>query len=267
MTVHIFDDDVCSEEDERDFYHTQIPYQSLLLKECLADFKGSTAILLDCAFAGLGVLKGNQSLLAACGPTQAASMDALSLTSNVADVLREAAAKESWVSWGGLHANILLRSLRPGVIANRPIWQQNSHKSEKDVDFMFRPLPKKQDEGGFSTHFNVKPSYKEWNNSLPVCSVILAAQVTSWSDSLTARFEQGMTLKPLDGVDASQTPIIVGSVINVLQEEDSTSIQFRVDGRVFHELACHPAITFVSGPHKPIAALQEIEEGWEVLEK
>ena len=125
---------------------------------------------------------------------------------------------------------------------------------------MFRPLPKKRDEGGDSTHFNVKPSYKEWNNSLPVCSVILAAQVMSWSDSLTARFEQGMTLKPLDGVDASQTPIIVGRVTNVLQEED-------VDGRVFHELACHPAITFVSGPHKPIAALQEIEEGWEVLEK
>jgi len=129
---------------------------------------------------------------------------------------------------------------------------------------MFRPLPKKRNEGGDSTHSNVKPAYKEWINSLPVCSVILAAQVTSWSDSLTARFDESMTLKPLDDADAT---IIVGRVINVLQGEDSTSIQFRVDGRLFHELACHPAITFVSGPHEPIAALQEIEEGWEVLKK
>ena len=194
-------------------------------------------------------------------------MDALSLTSNVADVLREAAAKERWVSWGGLHANILLRSLRPGVIANRPIWQQNSHKSETEVDFMFRPLPKKRDERDASTHFDVKPSYKEWNNSLPVCSVILAAQLTSWSDSLTASFDQSMTLKPVEDADTSQTPITVGRVINVLQEEDLTSIQFRVDGRLFHELACHPAITFVSGPHEPMVVLQEMEEEWEVLEK
>jgi len=76
-----------------------------------------------------------------------------------------------------------------------------------------------------------------------------------------------MTLKPLDDADAPQTPITVGRVINVLQEEDSTSIQFRVDGRVFHELACHPAITFVSGPHEPMAVLQEMEEEWEVLEE
>jgi len=266
MCLHI-NDSYCEDEADRKFYHTQIPYQSLLLKECLADFKGSTAILLDCAFAGLGVVKGNQSLLAACGPTQAASMDALSLTSNVSAVLREAAAKERWKSWGGLHANILLRSLRPGVIANRPIWQQNSHKSETDVDFMFRPLPEKRNEGGSSTHSNVKPSYEEWNNSLPVCSVILAAQVTSWSDSLTARFEQSMTLKSLDDAVTSQTPITVGRVLDVLQEEDSTSIQFRVDGRLFHELACHPAVMFVSGPHEPMAVLQEIAEEWEVLEE
>jgi len=264
---HHIDDSDCGDEDERDFYHTQISYQSLLLKECFADFKGSTAILLDCAFAGLDVLKGNQSLLAACKPDQAAANGPLSLTANVINVLREAAAKERWVSWGGLHANILLRSLRPGVIATRPIWQQNSHKSESDVDFMFKPLPKGKDEGGSATHSNVKlSSYKEWTNSLPVCSVILAARVTCWSESLMAEFDQSMTLKPFDDAGAAQTPIAVGRVVNVLQEEDETTIQFRVDGRLFHELACHPAITFVSGPHEQMAVLRTTEEEWEVLE-
>jgi hypothetical protein len=240
MTIHMFDDDVCEDEIYRDFYHTQISYQSVLLKGCLADFKGTTAILLDCAFAGVDVMKGNQSLLAACGPEQAARDGPMSLTNNVIDVLREAAVKQRWVSWGGLHGTILLRSLRQNIIANTPIWQDNEHKREEDVSFMFKPMLGRDHEGtSAAPPARAQTSYKEWNSSLPVCSVILAAHVSFWHDAMTAELNRRMTLKP-DDMDAFQSPVRAGVITNVLKEGHSTWIQVRIDGRVLHEMACHP---------------------------
>jgi len=283
MCYH-FDETECEDWYERVFYHTQISYQSLILKELLANFQGSTAIFLDCAFAGLGVLKGKQSLLAACSSNQAAANGALSLTANVLNISREAAAKEQWVSWGGLHGNILLKSLTPYTIANMPIWQENTHKRDQDVSIMLRPMPKTRNDDREPPGSSIaRASYQEWNNSLPVCSVIFAANVAFWNDGLTAMFNKRMLLRPAHDTDASQAPVKVGMVTNVLREQYSAWVQCRIDARFFHELVDHQAFTFVSGPHEPMAWLEDEEddkdgvegkdeykdenEEWEMLEK
>jgi hypothetical protein len=97
---------------------------------------------MDCPYSGMTAPRGNFSLLVACEGSESAEMGEMSLCANVIDILEEAYETEKYVTFGGIHSNILARARVPDTVAAMPVWQSNGDKSELDGSIWFLPLEK-----------------------------------------------------------------------------------------------------------------------------
>lgn len=206
---------------------------------------------------------GNFSLLAACDRSENAEEGETSLCANVISILREAYETKKYVTFGGIHSNILARARTPGTVATMPIWQSNVNKTELDRSIWFLPLEKIIDpmistgkvtapstlnaDGGA----NDKDSKDLSDDSLLGCSVRLTALVKDWSEEGRHQFVEMFSDRM---TTCEQAHMKLGDVeaFPMRTIKGTTLVGFNVDGRVYHELEEHDALFCIGGPYEPI---------------
>ena len=97
---------------------------------------------MDCPYSGMTAPPGNFSLLAACDGSESAEEGETSLCASLISILREAYESKKYVTFGGIHSNILARARTSGIVAIMPLWQSNIKRTELDGSIWFLPMRK-----------------------------------------------------------------------------------------------------------------------------
>jgi len=108
-------------DDEPRKVTTDFSFQGYMLWR-LKDTKAAVGIFMDCPYSGMTAPPGNFSLLAACDRYGRGVEGETSLCANVISILREAYETKKYVTFGGIHSNIMTRARIPNTVATMPIW-------------------------------------------------------------------------------------------------------------------------------------------------